>query len=91
MFRTEHLEGRLLYETDEAVCINVFISRKYTNNEDVFLTQIIFSLVNGKYISYDTSFTFPDGTQFTYEEFSEEVTEGLVKYGNMRRSLELSK
>lgn len=92
MFRTEHLEGRLLYETDKVVCINVFINRRYSKNEDKFLSQVLISLVNGRFKSHGTGFHLLSDNDFlfTKEDFARELNEGLNQYATIRRELGLS-
>lgn len=91
MFRTEHLEGRSLYETDEVVCMNVFGNRKYSYNTNDFLSQILLSLVNGKDLIFPVECKFPDGTILTREDFIKEVNEGIEQYRSSRKRLGLSK
>lgn len=91
MFRTEHLEGRSLYETDEVVCMNVFLNRKYTYDKNDFLSQILLSLVNENSLIFPVECNLPDGTTLTSEDFTKEVTEGLKQYRSSRKRLGLSK
>lgn len=46
MFATEHLTGRCVYETNKVVCIDVYLSRKYSQDKDIFLSQLLVSLIN---------------------------------------------
>jgi len=87
MFRTEHFEGRLLYETDKVVCINVHINTNYDPN-CIFVTQVLLSLVNKKpyfYLMSMRSATF----SLTEDDFSTEIYSGIEMYLKNRQLLEL--
>lgn len=86
MFSTEHLEGRLRYETDKVVCIDVYSKTKARP----FMCQVLLSLVNKtaqfikcELISEYTSYAF------TEEDFIKEVKDGVKQYLQIREDLEL--
>lgn len=88
MFTTEHLEGRIVYETDKVVYIHVFVKPQYIIGCDSnqYITQLLISLVNTKYSCIDTSFR---NTLFYLSEdkLKEEIAEGVSKYLEVRKTL----
>lgn len=97
MFFTDHLEGRSRYETNEVVCIDIFINRKCTNNgEAIHIGQVLVSLVNLKpYGNMSYNFILPDDSKLTCKLTKEmckrEIENGVDMYRSTRYYLKLSK
>lgn len=87
MFRTEHFEGRLRYETNKVVCIDMHINANYDPN-CTFVTQVLISLVNNKSIFYPASMN-NSLFSLTVDEFSKEVNLGISTYLKHRQKLGL--
>lgn len=88
MFRTEHLEGRLLYETDKVVCINIHLNVNY-DCRNRFISQVLLSLVNKKNIYFPSTINLNSSIFLTKEDFTAEVDEGISQYLDYRKKLEL--
>ena len=90
MFKTEHLEGRSLYETDEVVCIDIFVKTRLTHNSDIYLSQILVSLDTYNF-SY-TPFSFSiNGKSVSEEDVNRELKKGVNDYHQTRINLGLKK
>lgn len=88
MFRTEHLEGRLLYETNDVVCINVFINSNHIRGESPYLFQVLVSLKTNSYSYFGGSFSY--GTlSLSKENVDKELREGISQYFRIRKELGL--
>lgn len=90
MFRTEHLEGRSVYETDEVACINIFVNNQLTHGVDIYLSQILVSLDTYKFAYYPFSFSH-NGENFSEADVDKELNEGVNKYHQSRINLGLKK
>lgn len=88
MFNTEHLSGRCVYETDKVVCINVYLSKTYSSSKDIFLSQLLVSLVNTHFSYGSISFTC-DFFDLTLDQFNREIEEGVKQYRKCREALGL--
>lgn len=89
MFKTEHLEGRLLYETEKVVCFNIHASINIEPSRP-FLVQCLLSLVNYTSSFHPVSFDYEIGGNtyhFTEENFKEEIEEGIKSYVKTRKDL----
>lgn len=88
MFATKHLTGRCVYETNKVVCIDVYLSKKYSQNKDIFLGQLLVSFVNQN-ISYSpVSFSNVFCT-FSSNQYDREIKEGVKQYRKSRAFLGL--
>lgn len=91
MFRTEHLEGRSVYETDEVVCINIYVRTNLINHfRDVYLSQILVSLDTYNFDYNPFSFNL-NGEDISEEDVSRELREGVNSYHRTRIKLGLKK
>ena len=90
MFITEHIQGKLVYETEKVVYIHVFLKPQYTTNCDsnVYITQLLISLVNMNYSCVDTSIK-NSHIYLSENMLKEEIAEGVSKYLEMRKMLEI--
>lgn len=88
MFNTEHLSGRSVYETDKVVCIDVYLSSNYSSGKDIFLSQLLVSLVNQNFSYGSVSFSY-GFCVFSSDEFDNEIREGVEQYWKTRESLGL--
>ena len=89
MFITEHLEGRIHYETDKVVCFNIHIKPQY-DLERSFVNQVLLSLVNKHIIYIPTNIVIPKSyLSLSADKFGNEVYEGINEYLEMRKSLEI--
>ena len=89
MFLTEHLEGRLRYETDKVVCIDIHINTNYSNGDNLsFLGQALLSLVNKQYVYTISSFS-TNGYSVSNKDLCTEVDEWIKQYLQTRKVLEL--
>ena len=91
MFITEHLEGRIRYETDKVVCIDVYVNPSYSQ-ERLFLSQVLFSLVNNRAHFLDLNFSLQDGKcTFSMKgaDYEKEIKEGIEQYLQIRKDLEI--
>lgn len=88
MFSTKHLEGRIRYETDKVVCIDVYCKPQFLS-ERPFFTQILFSIINKQYSFLDASLWGKNGAIMSEKEIRDEIAEGIQQYINIRKKLEL--
>ena len=87
MFSTEHLEGRMVYETNKIACINVYAQPTYDPNR-TFLVQLLVSLINYKYINSSVPVSFGPSA-LSREDINKEIKEGVEQYHKNRMFLEL--
>ena len=100
MFLTEHLEGRLRYETDKVVCIDVYARKdlRLINldfKEGDFVTQVLLSLITKQHhltlsaeLYLNKAFAIQnhiDGQEALFKE----LFEGLDSYLKVRKNLGL--
>lgn len=91
MFKTEHLEGRSVYETDEVVCMNIYVKSNLVNYfRDVYLSQILVSLDTYNFDYSPFSFSI-DGETISEKDVSRELREGVNAYHRTRIKLGLKK
>ena len=100
MFKTRCLEGRLRYETDKVVCIDIYahqnlyhFTSSLTFEKGEFITQVLLSLVNKKY-HYIESSKFDYISKTCNGEpinVPKEINEGIISYLKLRERLELDK
>lgn len=90
MFKTEHLEGRSVYETDEVVCINIYVNNSLTYNSDTFLSQILVSLDTYRFAYNPFSFSI-NGKTISQEDVYKELQKGVNDYHQVRIGLGLKK
>lgn len=90
MFYTEHLEGRSVYETDEVVCINIFVNSNLTHNSDIYLSQILVSLDTYNFDYTPFSFSI-NGETISEEDVIRELRKGVKDYHQARIKLGLKK
>lgn len=89
MFNTKHLEGRIVYETDNVVCINVFVKADYTSDRnEIFMTQLLVSLVV-RSISFLPSSISIANLVLSEEDFKKELYAGVRQYLKTRKILGL--
>lgn len=87
MFSTKHLEGRLRYETDKVVCIDVHIKSYYLSAQP-FVTQVLISLINGESTFFAPGYNNIDFS-ITSEDVLKEINEGILQYACYRKKLGL--
>lgn len=80
MFTTEHLQGRMLYETEKVVCINVYLKPQYAPTKDYYLCQVLISLVNTQYVSTDVELVLSnsDFLFLSQNVIRQEISEGVT-------------
>lgn len=89
MFLTEHLEGRLRYETDKVVCIDIYINSNYSQERN-FISQVLLSLANKKIHFFSFNLKKGNYTDFiTSTDYENEISEGIQQYLKTRKELEL--
>lgn len=90
MFKTEHLEGRSVYETDEVACINIFVNNILTRGVDIYLSQILVSLDTYNFAYTPFSFSI-NGEIVSEEDVDRELGKGVNDYHQTRINLGLKK
>lgn len=88
MFSTEHLVGRLRYETEQVVCFDVYLKPHLA--KDYFVCQALLSLVNGSRASTATIVVVDNIITLDYATISKEISTGITDYINLREELGLT-
>ena len=88
MFLTEHLEGRLRYETDKVVCFDIYLNPSIS--KDYFVSQALLSLVNG--CRAYSPMIVPVNNTITLDSttIAKEISEGISNYIDIRKELGLT-
>ena len=88
MFLTEHLEGRIHYETNQVVCFNIYL--KPSIAKDFFVCQALLSLVNGSRSYVPTMVVVNNIITFDSATIAKEISEGISNYIEIRKELALT-
>ncbi len=94
MFVTNNFMGRLQYETDEVVCINVYVSPNIlVGNSNCLSTSVISQILINKetrgYIFNDFSIDLSYGEKLDSVSYKDEIAEIVDTYYIVRKKLNL--
>ena len=87
MFRTEYLEGRLRYETEQVVCFDVYLNSNIA--KDFFVCQALLSLVNRRIAHNSPSEVVYYNTVLNGTTIFVEIQNGIHDYITIRKNLAL--